>query len=76
MWQKSFTNSESPPLWLDDEQLREPEREQLLSKLSYQVKLLSVQGECFGLKLGQRRIQPDRGDQHCRRCLQYLAEAG
>lgn len=74
LWQKSFTDNESPPLWLTDHLFREPSHDTVLGKLSYQAKLLSAQGVVFGFSLGEKTLPPDRGEQHCKQCLQYLAE--
>lgn len=74
MWQKSFSDQQSPPVWLHEQQFPASNRETVLSKMSFQVKLLSAQDLFFGMQLGSMRIAPDRGEQHCKRCLQHLAE--
>ncbi|WP_144206675.1 DUF58 domain-containing protein [Shewanella donghaensis] len=76
MLTKEFAQPEGKPVWLSLQRTQGDSIEQKLSKLAYQVDLLSQSQQVFGLALHQQIIEQDSGESHRKRCQQLIALYG
>jgi uncharacterized protein (DUF58 family) len=70
---KEFSATASSELWLDWDAARGADVEARLSVLAHWVVQAETFGQGYGLRLPGVRIPPNRGEMHCRRCLEALA---
>jgi uncharacterized protein (DUF58 family) len=70
---KEFNATAAAELWLDWSEAPGADTEARLSALAHWVLKAEDYGQAYGLRLPGVRIVPDRGDAHCRRCLEALA---
>ncbi len=73
---KQFGGEKAERIWLDWEETPGVSVETRLSHLCRWVLAAEERGWVYGLALPRRRIPPDRGDVHRRRCLEALALFG
>lgn len=70
---KTFVQTQQEGGWLSLDTYANEPRERALGLLSYQVKRLSEHQHIFGLKLGNKCIEPSSGESHKHQCLACLA---
>ena len=70
---KEFNATASAELWLDYAEAPGGDVERRLSSLAHWVLKAEEHGQAYGLRIPGTRLPPDRGDAHCRRCLEALA---
>jgi uncharacterized protein (DUF58 family) len=70
---KEFNATASAELWLDWREAPGADVESRLSALAHWVLKAEDYGQAYGLRIPGVRLAPDRGDAHCRRCLEALA---
>ncbi len=73
---KQFGGDRVNRLWLDFDALKETNTEIRLGMLAGAVQTLASQPVHYGLRLPDRKIAPDRGEAHRRKCLDSLALQG
>lgn len=73
---KYFTDQARSELWLDWELLNDLPSEARLEQLCQWVLKAASEGLHYGLRLPDRTIQPNHGEQQRRRCLEALALFG
>ena len=70
---KEFNATASSEVWLDFSDAPGTHLEARLSALAHWVLKAEDYGQAYGLRLPGTRLAPDRGEVHCRRCLEALA---
>ncbi|MCG5511928.1 DUF58 domain-containing protein [Ectothiorhodospira shaposhnikovii] len=70
---KQFGEVSGGQVWLDWDQLPAGDLEIRLSMMCHQVLQAQAQGLRFGLRMPGLELEPDTGEAHQRRCLEYLA---
>jgi uncharacterized protein (DUF58 family) len=73
---KEFNATASAEVWLDYDEAPGGDVERRLSALAHWVLKAEDYGQAYGLRIPGTRIAPDRGEAHCRRCLEALALHG
>ena len=70
---KDFSAMASSELWIDWAEALAPDPEARLAILCQWVLQADRFGQAYGLRIPGVRIAPDRGEGHCRACLEALA---
>jgi uncharacterized protein (DUF58 family) len=70
---KEFNATASSELWLEWNDAPGADIEARLSALAHWVIKAEEYGQAYGLRIPGVRLAPDRGEAHCRRCLEALA---
>jgi uncharacterized protein (DUF58 family) len=70
---KEFNATASAELWLEWNEAPGVDVEGKLAALAHWVLKAEDYGQAYGLRIPGVRILPDRGEPHCRRCLEALA---
>ncbi|HZZ91448.1 MAG TPA: DUF58 domain-containing protein [Usitatibacter sp.] len=70
---KEFNATASAELWLEYDEAPGMDVEARLSALAHWVVKAEDYGQAYGLRIPGVRLAPDRGEAHCRRCLEALA---
>ncbi|WP_457675139.1 DUF58 domain-containing protein [Thiolapillus sp.] len=73
---KQFGGDRVKQIWLDFDALDETSAEIRLGRLAGAIRALASQPVHYGLRLGEREIPPDKGEDHYRKCLDALALYG
>lgn len=68
-----FTDAILKEMWLDESLAAGSDLEERLSRLCYGALQLNQQEVLFGLKLGERELEPGEGDEHLHALLAMLA---
>lgn len=76
MLTKEFAQPEGKPVWLSLQRTLGDSINQKLSKIAYQVNMLSQSQQVFGLVLHQQIIEQDSGESHRKQCQQLIALYG
>ncbi len=76
MLTKEFAQPEGKPVWLSLDDTDGNSLEQKLSKLAWQVNVLSQGQQVFGLALKQQVIEQNSGEIHRKQCQQLIALYG
>jgi uncharacterized protein (DUF58 family) len=70
---KEFNATAAAELWLEWNEAPGGDIEARLSALAHWVLQAEDFGQAYGLRIPGVRIVPDRGETHCRACLEALA---
>lgn len=71
---KEFEQPQSSASWLELTELNSSQQERAISELTYLIIKLTQQGQLFGLKVGNKMVEPNSGEKHSQECLSILAK--